>query len=58
MYDGRFNLRGDVLLANEKYTVDDISVHQEFLTGFVRENESQARQYLRWKWASEKVMED
>jgi hypothetical protein len=58
-YDGRFNLKGDVLLANEKHPVDDISVHQEFLlTGYVRENESHARQYLRWKWASEKVMED
>jgi len=58
LYDGRFNLRGDVLLANEKHLVDDISVHQAFLNEYVSENESHSRQYLRWKWVSEKVMED
>jgi hypothetical protein len=57
-YDGRFNLSGDVLLANEKYLVDDVTVYQEFLPEYVRKNESHARQYLRWKWASENVMED
>lgn len=53
VYNGRFNLRGDMMLDSEANAVDDVQAFQEQLPGIVRENETHARQYLRWKWVSE-----
>jgi hypothetical protein len=64
IYDGRYHIRGDITLSNEKDIVDDTSailkfspqaIDREELPGYVRENETHASQYLRWKWASENL---
>jgi hypothetical protein len=57
IYDGRFNLAGDVALANETKVVDDITAAEGELPAIVCDSEIHARQFLRWKWVAENVME-
>lgn len=56
IYDGEFNLKGDITLASEPNPIDDTLVNDDKLPGVVRDNEIHARQFLRWKWVSEKIM--
>jgi uncharacterized protein YjbI with pentapeptide repeats len=55
IYDGRFNLKGDIRLASSTIPVDDTFIHNDKLIGIDPENKTHARQYLRWKWASENL---
>ncbi len=56
LYDGKFNLKGDLTLAGSAMAVDDMLGAQTDLPTDFRPNEEQLRLYLRWKWVSENLL--
>ncbi len=52
VYNGRFNLEGDIALEHVAGTIDDIEAEKkDKLPKAIRNNEVHTRQFLRWEWA-------